>query len=258
MRAILAAIALLTLPSTEWDLLGTRRVSFTLDHDAVLVGAREGWYTAIKIEVAGGNLEMYNIRVTFGNGDTWSPETRVQFREGSWSRTIDLPGPARVIRRVDFWYRSRLRRGAATVRVFGRTGEPPATPPPSTIAETREALVATPPSTEGWDHLGARPVDFRVDHDALLAGGRGAFRALRFDVEGSSLEMFDIKITFRNGETFSPATRLLFKAGSMSRVIDLPGGARVIRRIDFYYRSAGGIFSAVNPGKATVHVYARR
>ena len=35
---------------------------------------------------------------------------------------IDLPGPVRVVRRVDFWYRSRLRggRGAASVRLFGR------------------------------------------------------------------------------------------------------------------------------------------
>jgi len=122
MRAILAALVLLTLPSAEWELLGTRRVSFTLDHDAIIVGAREGGFTAIKIEVAGGNLEMYNIKVTFGNGQTFSPETRVEFHQGSWSRTIDLPGPVRILRRVDFWYRSRLRpvRGAATVRLFGR------------------------------------------------------------------------------------------------------------------------------------------
>jgi hypothetical protein len=125
-------------------------------------------------------------------------------------------------------------------------------------AESREALAAAPPPTIGWEHLGARPVDFRVDHDALLAGGRGAFRAVRFDVEGGSLELFNVKITFRNGETFSPATRLLFNAGTMSRVIDLPGNARVIRRIDFSYRSVGGVFSAINPAKATVHVYARR
>ena len=250
MRAILAAVVLFTAPSAEWDLLGSRRVSFRLDHDAILVGAREGWYTAIKIEVAGGNLEMYDIRLTFGNGDTWSPNTRVQFHEGSWSRTIDLPGPARLIQRIDFWYRSRLRRGAATVRVFGQSAEPP----PATVTSTAAA-----PPTVGWDHLGARPVDFRVDHDVVLAVGQGSFRAIRFDVEGGNLELYDVKVTFGNGETFSPVTRLLFSAGAMSRVIDLPGNARVIRRIDFFYRSVGGPFAAVaSSGKSTVHVYARR
>ncbi len=65
---------------------------------------------------------MYNIKLTFGDGETFSPDTRIQFHQGSWSRTIDLPGPVRILRRVDFWYRSRLRpiRGAATVRLFGR------------------------------------------------------------------------------------------------------------------------------------------
>ena len=253
MRAtpLLAAVVLLTIPRAEWDLLGSRRVSFTLDRDAIVVGAREGAFTAIKIEVAGGNLEMYNIRLTFGTGDTWSPNTRVQFQQGSSSRTIDLPGPARVIRRIDFWYRSRLRRGTATVRVFGQAAAP--APTPTTIAEMRTALGsgAPPPVGSEWEHLGVRPVDSRRDHDAILAGRQGAFRAVRLDVEGGNLEMFNVKITFANGETFAPATRLLFSAGTMSRVIDLPGDARVIRRIDFFYRSAGG-------PRATVHVYARR
>jgi len=248
--SLLAAVALLTIPSAEWDLLGSRRVSFTLDHDAIVVGAREGAFTAIKIEVAGGNLEMYNILLTFGNGDTWSPNTRVQFQQGSSSRTIDLPGPARVIRRIDFWYRSRLRRGTATVRVFGQAAE--GTPTPA-VAEARAALTGvTPPVGNEWEHLGVRPVDFRVDHDAVLAGRQGAFRAVRLDVEGGNLEMFNIMITFGNGETFSPATRLIFNAGATSRVIDLPGEARIIRRIDFFYRSVSG------PRVATVHVYARR
>ena len=122
MRAVLAALVLLTLPTADWELLGTRRVSFTLDHDAIIVPVRDNGFTAIKIEVGGGNLEMYNIKATFGNGQTFSPETRIQFHQGSWSRTIDLPGPVRILRRVDFWYRSRVQggRGVATVRLFGR------------------------------------------------------------------------------------------------------------------------------------------
>jgi hypothetical protein len=243
-------------PQSDWELLGSRRVSFAAERDMIEVGVREGTFTAIKLEVEGGVLDMYNIRLTFGNGDTWSPNTRVQFRAGSWSRTIDLPGPARAIRRIEFWYRSRLRRGQANVRVFARSG----------AGLPRVSAAPLPPPAAGgggagpaevggdWDHLGMRPVDFRVDHDAVVAVGQGAFRSIRVDVEGGDLEMFDVKVTFGNGETFSPATRLYFRAGSRSRVIDLPGEARIVRRIDFFYRSApfGG------QGRATVHVYGRR
>src|ERR1051325_3123209 len=42
MRALLAALVLLTLPAADWELLGTRRVSFALDHDAMIVAARTG------------------------------------------------------------------------------------------------------------------------------------------------------------------------------------------------------------------------
>lgn len=256
LAAALAGLALAPAtarPTDEWELLGSRRVSFAAERDVIQVGVREGLFSAIKIEVAGGHLEMYNIRLTFGNGDTWSPNTRVTFREGSWSRTIDLPGPARVIRKIEFWYRSRLRRGQATVRVFGR-------PAAATVTAGPAAPLNPTPSPgpvrapAGWDHLGMRQVDFRSDHDAVVAAGQGAFRSIRIDVEGGDLEMFNVKVTFGNGETFSPATRLYFRAGSRSRIIDLPGDVRVIRRVDFFYRSV--LFGG--EGRATVHVYGRQ
>lgn len=131
MYAILAAIALTACsasqpvthphPLRDWELLGSRRVEFRAERDVIKVSAREGVFTAIKFEVRGGNLDMYNIRVVFGNGDVFSPETRVEFREGSWSRTIDLPGNTRVIRRIEFHYRSELKRGKATIRAYGRS-----------------------------------------------------------------------------------------------------------------------------------------
>lgn len=250
-------------PADEWELLGRRRVSFAAERDIIEVGVREGAFTAVKIEVEGGQLEMYNIRITFGNGDTWSPNTRVLFRQGSWSRTIDLPGPARAIRRVEFWYRSRVRRGQATVLVYGRSATPatpatlatPATPvPPVAPVVTAPARPLELGVTGEWDRLGGREVDARVDHDAIVAAKQGAFRALRLEVTGADLEMYDVKVTFGNGETFSPATRLVFREGTRSRVIDLPGAARIVRRIDFFYRTSllGG------RGKATVQVYGRR
>ena len=165
MRLALAAVLLLPVsarPAAEWDLLGSRRVNLAVDRDVIVVGPREGTFDAIRIEVDGGNLEMYNIRLTLGNGDTWSPNTRVLFREGSWSRLIDLPG-ARVIRKIEFWYRSRVRRGQATVRVFGRTaagplGQPPVAQQPTDPAPPTAAN-PLPGPTSDWDHIGMRPVD---------------------------------------------------------------------------------------------------
>lgn len=106
-------------PRGDWELLGSRQVSFGAERD--VIGARhQGRFRAIKIEVERGNLEMFDVRVVFRNGESFSPDTRIEFREGSWSRTIDLPGDARIIDRIEFRYRSEVRRGRAVVKVWGR------------------------------------------------------------------------------------------------------------------------------------------
>ena len=117
------------------------------------------------------------------------------------------------------------------------------------------ALDTVPAANQAaWEHLGMRRVNFRLDHDVILAATEGRFRSIRIVVAGGDLELFDVKITFGDGETFSPATRLYFKENSRRRTIDLPGAARIIRRIDFYYRSVPG----GGQGRAMVHVYGRR
>jgi hypothetical protein len=93
----------------------------------------------------------------------------------------------------------------------------------------------------GWEVLGERTVNGGYDHDAIDVGrADGRFSRVVLEVEGSSLELFDVTITFGDGQKFSPATRLVFDEGTRSRVIDLPGGARVIRRIDFRYGNLPG------------------
>src|SRR5207245_9420174 len=109
------------------------------------------------------------------------------------------------------------------------------------VAPLSRALDTVPAANQAaWEHPGMRRVNFRLDHDVSLAATEGRFRSIRIVVAGGDLELFDVKITFGDGETFSPATRLYFKENSRSRTIDLPGAARIIRRIDFYYRSVPG------------------
>lgn len=52
--------------------------------------------------------------------------------------------------------------------------------------------------------------------------------------------MFDIVVVFGDGSVFSPPSRMVFGPGTTTRVIDLPGGARVIRRVEFRYGNLPG------------------
>lgn len=105
-----------------------------------------------------------------------------------------------------------------------------------------------------WVHLGARQIDFRADHDVLRTAGEDRFKHVRLVVEGGDLEMFDVRFTFGDGATFSPAGRFSFQGKSHSRVLSLPGAARTVRWIDFFYRN----LQTGTPGRVTVHLYGRR
>ena len=104
-----------------WELLGRKDVSFLVDRDTVDVGRAEGRFRELKFVVEGAPVEMYEVRVVFGDGSEFRPPVRLHFAENSVSRTIDLPGRGRIIRKIDFVYRktSGLFR-QATVSVYGR------------------------------------------------------------------------------------------------------------------------------------------
>jgi hypothetical protein len=107
--------------ANEWTELGTRTVDGPCDHDSIQVGhGHDNPMSTIRLSVEQSDLELYDIVVTFADGSTFSPNTRLVFHEGERSRQIDLPGNGRVIRRVDFRYGNRAGGGRAQLTIAGR------------------------------------------------------------------------------------------------------------------------------------------
>jgi len=105
----------------RWEFLGQREVDFRNDHDQIEVGRSEGRFKQLQIRVKDAPIEVSNMVVTFANDQTFSPNIRQRFSEGSGTRVIDLPGERRTIKRIDFNYRSISRReGKGTVVVLAR------------------------------------------------------------------------------------------------------------------------------------------
>jgi hypothetical protein len=104
-----------------WEHLGSRKVNYGLDRDVILVGAYEGVFRKLKIEVKGGSLNMHKMVVEYGNGVKDEIELRHNFGRKSASRIVDLNAGRRVIRDITFWYDSKnLSRRKAVVHVYGR------------------------------------------------------------------------------------------------------------------------------------------
>jgi len=104
----------------KWMELGSRQVDFKSDHDTIEVGKSEGRFTALRIDVAEGDLVMEKMKITFGDGSTYEPKTKVEFKPGQTSQTIDLPNKSHVIKKVDFTYHSKGKHEKAMVMLFGK------------------------------------------------------------------------------------------------------------------------------------------
>lgn len=106
----------------------------------------------------------------------------------------------------------------------------------------------------GVVYLGHRQVDFGVDRDVIqVAPYEGRFSALRVRVADAPVELYGIRVHFKNGETWSPETRLFFGRGEITRRIDLPGDDRAVRAVEFLYKS-----TRPRAGKARVQVFGIR
>ena len=87
-----------------------------------------------------------------------------------------------------------------------------------------------------WVLLGERIVTDRADHDVIaVTARRGDFVALKLKVFDRPVDFHAMTVHFANGDTQDVELRDSIRAGGESRVIDLQGGDRVIRSIEFRY-----------------------
>lgn len=103
----------------EWVRLGCKDVRFLVDRDTLRVG-RDGRFAALRLKVRNAPVEMFSLRVTFGNGARLDVPVREVLLPGMGSRPIDLMGNNRGIDRIDMLYRSiPTNKGTAEVCIDG-------------------------------------------------------------------------------------------------------------------------------------------
>lgn len=105
-----------------WDKLGTEAVDYAIDHDVVTIqpGSTET-YTALKIKVVNGTVNVHKATVHFANGDTQDVDLPKELNTGNDGKLIDLKGNKRAIEKVTFWYDTKASSNEkAVVEVWGK------------------------------------------------------------------------------------------------------------------------------------------
>ena len=107
---------------------------------------------------------------------------------------------------------------------------------------------------EGWELLNESRVNFVRDKDEIEITNTNKFTALLFKVEERDININGLKIQFDNGDKLEPAIDETVAAGQGSRFIELGQEGRIIRKIEFSYRTTGSILK----GRARVLILGRR
>lgn len=87
-----------------WDKIGTETVDYTIDHDVISLNKSQQTYTALKIKVIDGTLNIHKATVHFANGDKQDVELPEVLGKDNDGELIDLTGNKRIIEKVTFWY----------------------------------------------------------------------------------------------------------------------------------------------------------
>jgi hypothetical protein len=104
-----------------------------------------------------------------------------------------------------------------------------------------------------WEKLGSRVVNLRGDHDEIpVTAMDGFFSKVKFVVRGADIFVHNVKIVFGNGESKNIPVNKVITQGTHSRVIDLPGNKRIIRKVVMNYKRIPNF-----KGKAIVNVWGK-
>jgi hypothetical protein len=231
--------------SRGWTMLGEQVVSGRVDRDSITVGRYEGRFSKLTLVVLDSELELQDFTIHFADRTRYEPRVQHYFRENARTRVIDLPPNGGLINRIDLKYRNLPGGGRARVQVWGyKVADGPGPgPAPGQVWDSR-----------GWEMLGEQTVSGRVDRDRITVGREaGRFSKLMVVVLDSELELIDMEVVFRRGQSFRPTVAQYFRGNTRTRAIELPagyrGGERTIEHIDFKYRNLPG------GGRARVQVW---
>lgn len=94
--------------------------------------------------------------------------------------------------------------------------------------------------SDGWERLGKEKVNSRMDRDEMRIASKGFIKQLVVEVRGSAVYFESVKVHLGNGEVLDLPIRSIVKDGERSRVMDLPGNARIINKVIFMHQKVKG------------------
>lgn len=122
----------------------------------------------------------------------------------------------------------------------------------TTVSAQKPAVVVN--DKTGWQKIAETTVDFTKDHDEVAVMLADKFATLKFKVTDASIQLIDMEIFYESGDSQKVPVGYEIKSMGESKVIDLNGGERSIKRISFNYKTVPN----TKDKKAHVEIWGRK
>lgn len=89
----------------------------------------------------------------------------------------------------------------------------------------------------GWHEIAEKTVDFQKESDEIVVMGADRFASIKFKVEDAPIYLTSLEIYYESGDNQKVDVNMPVQLKGFSRVIDLNGGERSLKKIVFVYKT---------------------
>ena len=104
----------------------------------------------------------------------------------------------------------------------------------TTIAQQPAIIVS---DKTGWHRIGETTVNFQKETDEIMLFGADRFASIKFKVEDAPIDLVSMEVFYESGDTQTVKINMPIKLKGESRIIDLNGGERNVKKIAFVYKT---------------------
>lgn len=105
-------------------------------------------------------------------------------------------------------------------------------------AQTKDKTHAVMVSdTKGWHKIGETTVSFTKEREEVVVVGSDRFASIKFKVTDAPIQLMDLEVYFESGDKQVIKVNTSIKAPGESRLIEIKGGERDLKKIVFVYKT---------------------
>ncbi|MGZ4034547.1 MAG: hypothetical protein ACXVPU_04375 [Bacteroidia bacterium] len=103
--------------------------------------------------------------------------------------------------------------------------------------EKKEQTAVIVSDTKGWHKIGETTVDFKKEKEEIVVVGADRFASIKFKVTEAPIDLMELEIFYESGDNQTIKVNQPVKSPGESRIIDLNGGERSLKKIVFVYKT---------------------